>query len=127
MDNTFRRFERLPIRHAIPFLYSKGLGAEGAFANSAPAPNDKRARIVLALQQNNLLDEFIEKKWPFAREPEGQKRLNGYLRMAGSITEGEESYESEGDDDSKFAYEEDLRDFLANNLGIIESGVVIKI
>jgi hypothetical protein len=84
------------------------------------------------LRQKDLLDRFTETNWKFALTPAGRKKLNWYDQLYSK-------YEASGDaahqhspnttiDDeteagTQFAFEEQLRDYLAENLGILEPGL----
>jgi hypothetical protein len=83
------------------------------------------------LRQKNLLDEFIKRHWHFALMPAGKKRLDRYdqiytkFKKAGDagVLSANGATEEESEAGTKFALEEQLRDYLAENLGILEPGL----
>jgi len=82
--------------------------------------------VVNLLDKNNLLEEFIENWWPQGKTENGIKLMNKYrkifIRYDSSELEEDEA-EEERIEETSFAYEEDLRDYLKNNLFIIEKGL----
>jgi hypothetical protein len=134
-----RDFESLPLKLAYGFLADNGLQTEvldirrsrdrvGSYTSSL-----RRAKIVALLRQNNLLAKFIEACWPFASTPEGKTRLNRYdqiyskYKNAGALSENSTDG-PEGEEDIKagteFALEEQLRDYLSENLHLLEAGLL---
>lgn len=118
---------------AYDFLRSKGLTSE---ADSIQSSRDrfksytstlKRAKIVKVISDSGLLKEFIDSQWPSGNTPKGQSRLRFwrqlYERSTGAEVETEEGEEIETLEESQFAYESDLRNYLANNLHLIEQGL----
>jgi hypothetical protein len=91
----------------------------------------RRAKIVALLRQKNLLDKFIKTSWQFALTPAGKKKLDRYdriyakFRKSGDAEVGSADAATEEDSEAstKFALEEQLRDYLAENLGILEAGL----
>ena len=119
---------------AYEFLRGMGLTSE---ADSIQFSRDrfgsysstlKRAKIVRVLDDSGLLDQFIDSHWPSGKTTKGQTRLRFwhglYDRFMGTAKEvEEEEEEAETLEESQFAYESDLRDYLANNLHLIEPGL----
>jgi hypothetical protein len=129
-------FENLPLKLAYVFLQSSGFGKEANEIRESKAKLGsydstlKRARILAELMRNRLLDRFIAEKWPHGATPEGQrqiKRLNKiyakYLQSIGTETAGVAIEEDEPEKATAFAYEEHLRDFLAQHLELLEKGL----
>jgi hypothetical protein len=132
-------FESLPLRLAYSFLATNGFGTEateiresherlGSYTTSL-----RRAKIVALLRKKELLKQFIETTWPFGLTPAGKKKLNRY-DLIYSKYENEkagdrgskpnnDTTENETQASSEFALEEQLRDYLAENLGILEPGL----
>lgn len=85
--------------------------------------------IVIELEKNKLLNEFIEKYWQNGKTEEGEKIINRYKNKyylyCDKPPEKENENEFDDTDNSKFAYEADLRDYLAKNLCVIEKGLVL--
>jgi len=127
-------YEGLPLRFAYSFLSEKGLNEE---SNEIRQSKDKyksytstlkRGKILKVLENNNLLDEFINKYWHFGSTEGGKRKIQRYKRVLDSFLNNdrtEEEEEAESIDETSFAYEDDLRDYLSNNLNIIEAGLTL--
>ncbi len=127
-------FESLPLRLAYAFLEANAFATEAAEIKRSPerlgsyTTSLRRAKIVSLLRQKNLLDRFIETNWQFALTPAGKKKLHWYDQIfsryekSGGTDAGftSPSTEDETEAGTKFALEEQLRDYLAENLGILE-------
>lgn len=91
----------------------------------------RSAKIVFLLRRENILDKFIEAHWQFALSVEGKRKLKWYdnlysrYKASGSTAAFSTSAapEDETEAGTQFALEEQLRDYLAENLGILESGL----
>jgi len=90
----------------------------------------RRAKVVHFLDENNLLDAFINKYWEFGLTKKGINKINRlrklYIAFTNDNSEDEED-EEEIIGGSSFAYEEDLKNYLADNLNIIESGLSLYV
>jgi hypothetical protein len=127
-------FELLPLKLAYDFLQTNGHSKEAADIRDSKAKLGsyqstlRRAMILAELTRHQLLDRFVAEHWPHGATPEGQKqikRLNKlYGRYQQSIGAGiapeEEELPEQG---TAFAYEEHLRDFLAQHLELLEKGL----
>jgi hypothetical protein len=128
-------YEALPLKRAYPFLAANGLQAEG---QSIRATKDqfgsytstlKRAKVAALLSSKGLLDAFVAEHWHHGADEKGReikRLLRIYERWAetgGTSPEGGE----QGDEDSgsEFALEEHLRDYLAENLHVLEEGMTL--
>ena len=129
---------KLPLRRVWPFLESSGLETE---ADEIRASRDKirgystsslrRGKVIQLLKRHDLLDRFVTDCWPNGATENGKALIRGsetlYERFLQGADEGvdEELNEDEQEElaDSEFAHESDLRDYLANNLTLIESGL----
>ena len=129
-------FEKLPLKLAYPFLNGNGLATHaieirksrdkvGAFTSSL-----RSAKIIALLRHEGLLDKFTEAHWRFALTPAGKKKLAWYDRLYSRWLDGRQG--DFGDEDknggdnerqTEFALEEQLRDYLSRNLGILEHGL----
>ncbi len=131
-------FENLPLRLAWPFLEANGLATDAAEIRTSPerlgsyTTTLRHAKLVALLRRKDLLDRFIETNWQFALTPEGKKKLNHYDQVyskyeasgLGGTHNGDAiTTEDETEAGTKFALEEQLRDYLAENLGILEPGL----
>jgi len=125
-------FGRLPLRYAYQFLGENGFSKEADEIRTSQEKYKsykstlRRAKLVNFLDAKGTLDEFIEKYWPSGKTSKGQNQLKGLRRLFDSYSNDagieEDEIEEEGEGTS-FAYEEDLKNYLANNLSIIEPGM----
>ena len=125
-------FEGLPLRIVYEFLEQKGFGNE---TNEIRQSKDsyksytsslRRGKVVELLEKNNLLEEFIDKYWPFGKTEKGKRKIQRYKRIYNSFLDSDRSEEEEEEErieETSFAYEEDLRGYLSNNLSVIEPGL----
>ncbi len=125
-------FEGLPLRFAYDYLSQKKLENE---SNEIKQSKDKyksysstlrRGKIVDLLEKNNLLDDFINTHWSFGKSEKGKKKILRYKSIYYSFLNSdktEEEQEDEITEETSFAYEADLRDYLTNNLSVIEAGL----
>jgi hypothetical protein len=84
------------------------------------------------LRRKGLLDRFVETNWQTALTPAGKKKLNWYDQLyskherSGETAERvppNDAPEEDSEAGTKFALEAQLRDYLAENLGILELGL----
>lgn len=130
-------YNRLPLRYAYQFLNANGYSEEATVIKLSQDKYKsyksglKRAKIVNLLEQKGLLDDFIEQYWNTGNTGKGQTHLNSLKRIFDAYSNGndgeDEDFEDEDSEDyggeTSFAYEEDLKNYLINNLSIIESGM----
>ena len=132
-NNNIEEFQALPLKYAYGFLNPKGFEKEiESIRNSKDKFKNyhgstfRRAKILKLLNDNNLLEEFINIYWKFALSEEGKKKIKYYTRImneysGNSIPESDEDIESL--EETKFAVEEDLKKYLVKNLSVIEKGL----
>lgn len=133
-----REFEALPLKLAYAFLATNSLAAEVDEIRTSPdrlgsyTTSLRRAKIIVLLRQRNLLDKFIKTSWQFALTSMGKKKLNRYDRIYAKYNQAgdtsmssDASAEDETEAGTEFALEEQLRDYLAENLGILEPGLAL--
>ena len=132
--NEIEEYEGLPLRFAYNFLAERGFDKE---SNEIKQSKDKyksytstlkRAKVLDILDKNNLLDEFINKFWHFANTDHGKRKILRYKRIFDSysnVEQAEEEVEEESIDETSFAYEEDLKDYLSRNLTVVEVGLTL--
>jgi len=127
-------FEGLPLRLAYTFLSEKGLLNESDEIRQSKdkyksyTSTLKRGKILDVLEKHNLLDEFIGKYWHFGSTNDGKRKLQRYRRILDSFLSNdraEDGEEEESIEETSFAYEENLRDYLANNLSVVEAGLTL--
>ncbi|MBA4316775.1 MAG: hypothetical protein C0412_00085 [Flavobacterium sp.] len=132
--NEIEEFEGLPLRFAYGFLFEKGFEKESQDIKQSKdkyksyTSTLKRGKVIDCLEKNNLLNEFIEKYWHFGNTDGGKRKIQRYKRMFDSFSNNdriEEEEEEENIDETSFAYEENLRDYLSNNLNLIEDGLTL--
>ena len=127
-------FELLPLKLAYDFLNSNGHAKEaerirdsreklGSYDSTL-----RRAKILAELKRNQLFDKFKAEHWPHGATPDGQKQIKRldkiYARYQQSIGKGSApAEENQPEQATAFAYEEHLRDFLAEHLELLEKGL----
>ena len=129
--------DNLPLRRAWPFLDAHGL-ADAAQeirisrdrVGQRSASQLKRGRVIHLLKRENLLDAFIKNEWTNGATERGQRNIKAYERVYANFLSGDEEDDADEDghrvedeDEARFAYEADLRDYLAKNLHLIETGL----
>ena len=132
------QYSRLSLLESYQFLEDCGLKEEADEIKNSPdrfmsyTSTLRRAKIIHLLEEKNLMDQFVEEAWPSGKTKKGLSRIrfmeNLYQRFLDNkegVLHGED--ESSGEDisieESQFAYETDLRDYLATNLHVIETGL----
>ena len=123
---------------AYGFLKSQGLGNESEeIKNSSDkfksySSTLRRAKIITLVQDKKLLDAFCKAVWTSGLTEKGKSRirffenlvLRFYSDQEGTTTaEDDEDEISVVKEENEFAYENDLRNYLIKNLGIIEKGL----
>ena len=137
-ESTLNKESRdLPLEYAYQFLDEKGCSEESNKIRSIKDVDGfydyvlKKAVMFHYLESNDLIAEFIDVYWPFAKTDQGIQRISylkdlyvQYLKKKDSDepTEGEPEEETEG---TSSAYKEDLVNYLVDNLNIIESGLYL--
>lgn len=126
--------EVLPLRSAYPFLDANGLQTEAQAIRSTPVrmggytSSIRRGMVADLLKRHGLLDRFVAERWPGGGTDRGKRRIERYLRLyARFVDQGEEAGADDDDNENlaatSFAYEDDLRDYLSDNLQLIEPGL----
>jgi len=122
---------------AYQFLQDNGLGDK---AIEIKTSSDKfksytstlrRAKIIVLVKENNLFDRFADEVWPSGKTKKGISRTRFFENLCqrfsddqeGITPDDDESEEESPVEETQFAYEDDLRNYLANNLHIIEGGL----
>jgi len=135
----------LPLRDAYDFAATKNLHAEAARIQAIPSipsfrynSGVRRAHIIELFTERGVLDEFMATYWSEGLSAAGRAKMELYARrriayeaLVGSPSDTDDEndeddiVEPDTDDtySSAFAYERDLQNFLAKNLGLIESGL----
>lgn len=124
----------LPLRSAYPFLEAHGLQAEAQAIRSTPVRMGsytstlRRGMVADLLKRKELLEQFVVECWPGGGTDRGKRRIERYLRLYTRFVDQGDGTEDEEDDDANvaatsFAYEADLRDYLSDNLQLIEPGL----
>ena len=128
----------LPIKEALLFFKERNLSQTVVeinefFENTYSNIGKRKGRVinkgflVIELEKNKLLNDFIEKYWLNGKTEDGEKIMNRYKNKFYLYYNKSPKKEEDFDDsdNSKFAYETDLRDYLAKNLCVIEKGLVL--
>ena len=98
------------------------------------AASVRKARLLYLFESRGLLQDFIAQYWPAGATEAGQKKRNWYnLRrrlsdkfLAGDAMDDDDDSDEQTEEtaeEQSFAFESDLRDFLANNLHTLEPGL----
>jgi hypothetical protein len=131
-------YENLPLRLAYAFLAGNGLATEADEIRESPerlgsyTSSLRRAKIVALLRRRGLLSKFTETSWRYSLTPAGKKKLKSYEQIYSRyeksvvdsvVSSPNHTTEEETEAGTKFAYENQLRDYLAENLGILEPGL----
>lgn len=132
-------WKALPLREAWPFGSAHGAGKEVSDIRNMDIEWDrpyttsvKRGYVVALFQEKGLFDAFKTACWENGNTRDGATRVRRYLRLkqeyeeflaGGGQTESAEEDE-ETESDQEFAAESDLRDFLADNLHVLEPGLI---
>ncbi len=112
------------------FLENNGLKEESDEIRSAPdrfksyTSTLRRAKVIVLVKSKKLINEFYDEVWPSGKTEKGLRRTRFFENLYQRFLDDEEGITSDDDEDdisideSQFAYEADLRDYLANNLRI---------
>ncbi len=131
----------LPLKAAYPFGLEHGLQKEideirnmdVRWAKKVKS-SVRRGYIIRLFQSKGIFEDFQKKYWPHYSTRHGQTLFKWYLKNAEDydrFLEGQEPETSDSeqqDEDtlaSQFAYETDLRDYLAQHLDILGKGLVL--
>jgi len=125
-------FEALPLRFAYEFLAHKGFEHESSEIRRSKdkygcyTSTLRRGKVLELLEKNNLLEEFIDRYWLFGNTEKGKRKTQRYKRIYESFLNsdgGDDEEEERRIEETSFAYEQDLRDYLSSNLLVIEPGL----
>lgn len=127
-------FESLPLRLAYTFLDAHGRGAAAdEIRNSRERLGSytstlKRAKVAALLKREGLLEQFISAHWLNGTTPKGKQLIDRLTRIyeryeSSGAAVDQEDPETEDATGAGFAYEEHLRDFLADHLDRLEQGL----
>ncbi len=126
----------LPLKGAFELLERQGLLSEAAVLRQPIqgargfVRRVKKGMALEFLRNKDLLNRFIADYWPNGATEDGQRRMKRYEICYQEWKEqcdpvGPEVVDEEENDADRFVYESDLRDYLAKNLRIIESGMTL--
>lgn len=131
--------QALSLIAAYRFGSERGLGSEIAEIRNMAidgfrnASSVRRGYIVHLLEERGLFEEFRDKHWAFGKTPVGESKYRRYRslwRQHEELLAGkrpDDEVEKEQDDGTEteqgFAFESELRDYLAHNLEVLESGL----
>jgi hypothetical protein len=134
-QENLEEFEALPLRYAYKFLAENGLENEALEIKQSRdkyksfTSTLKRGKITALLTKSNLLGSFIDSYWPFGKSESGKRKISRYERIYSSflgntkVDEEQEEEEEVNKEETSFALEEHLRDYISKNLSAIESGL----
>jgi hypothetical protein len=126
---------------AYQFLENRGLIQE---AEEIKNSSDKfksytstlrRAKVYVLVKNHDHLNQFLEEVWPSGKTKKALSRAsffeNLYQRFIDhdeGVQQDDEEFEDDSPiEESQFAFETDLRDYLANNLHSIENGLKLYV
>ncbi len=130
--------KRFPLREAYAFASENGFGDQVDEIREMEIEWDRgytstvrRGRLIRLFQEHELLPKFIARDWPFGATPRGDAERRRCLRigdeydafLSGKFLEENMETDTDEGESLEFALEAHLRDFLARNLGHIESGL----
>ncbi len=128
-DEQTGGFEKLPLRHAYPFLATHGLQSEGQLIRLSNNTNRlKRARIAALLKKSGLLDAFVKEFWPHGADNNGdevERLLRTFDRWTEEGGKDENGEQDDEDPGGEFVLEEHLRDYLEANVHLLEDGMTL--
>jgi hypothetical protein len=116
---------------ACKFLSENGFPSEAEQVRASfpgkdgPSRRASKGFAVDILRSKGLFERFVSECWPNGATERGGKRLEKYQFEYEALKEqrAEEDEDEVGGASDRFAYEQDLRDYLANNPSIIEPGM----
>jgi hypothetical protein len=135
IQEDLEEFEALPLRFAYKFLAENGLENESNVIRQSQdryksyTSTLRRGKIITLLKKNNLLDSFIDAYWTFGKSEKGQRKISRYERVYNSflgsnkVEEEQEEEEEANIEETSFALEEHLRDYISKNLSAVEPGL----
>jgi hypothetical protein len=126
--------ETFPLKLAYKFLTENNLENE---ANAIRQSQDRyksysstlrRGKIIALLRKNSLLDSFMNESWAFGKTDRGQRKIARYQRVYDAfLSQGkadeERDEEEESVEETSFAFEEHLREYISKNLSAVEPGL----
>jgi Endonuclease NucS len=133
--HTESDFDLLPLKLAYSFLEANNLVNEGTSIRTShekigahSTSTSRRTKIVALLREKGLLQRFIDTNWRNGSTPAGKKQLDRFDKVYDEYRRGvsspvEPEIKEDTEASSEFALEAHLRDYLAENLGMLESGL----
>lgn len=138
MENTIQAadWKHLPLRDAYQFGAEHGLEKEISAIRDMEIEWDRsytsslrRGFIIELFEVKGIFQAFKDACWQNGNTLEGKRLSQRYLRIKRqyddflSGMEGPQGPEDDIQSEQEFAYESDLRDFLARNLSVLEPGL----
>jgi len=137
MDQSMEYNRNFSLPAAYQFLQDNGLGDKAIEIKTSSdkfksySSTLRRAKIIVLVKENNLFDRFVDEVWLSGKTKKGVSRTRFFEKLCQRFLDDQEGItqdEDESDEESpveetQFAYEDDLRNYLANNLHIIEDGL----
>jgi len=123
-----------PLRDAYKYLSDNGYDAEVSEIRESQdtyrsyfKSSCRKAKVIHLLDEKDLMDKFLEQFWISGKTQKGITRLNRLRRLYEKLMYENEEEEGEAEEEfnegTSFAYEEDLKNYLSENLPIIEAGL----
>lgn len=140
MNESESQSKTLPLRDAYDLLETNGFVTDAAVLRDAiPGKGGairraKRGMAVEVLRTKHLFDRFVSDHWANGATEDGKRRIARYEKYYQQWKESsddiEDAAEANADEElagdaDAFAYETDLRDYLAKNLSVLEPGMTL--
>lgn len=137
MTNTMDYKKNFSLFEAYDFLDQNGLEKEASEINISSdkfksySSTLRRAKIIVLVRDNQLLDQFCSVVWPSGLTDKGKTRIQFFENLIVRFRNDQEGITSEDEEeeiakeDNEFAYEKDLCNYLIKNLSVIETGLKI--
>jgi len=142
MDQNIEYNRNFSLPAAYQFLQDNGLGDKAIEIKTSSdkfksySSTLRRAKIIVLVKEKNLFDRFADEVWPSGKTKKGISRTRFFEHLCQRFLDDQEGIIQDDDDESEeespveetqFAYEDDLRNYLANNLRIIEDGLKLYV
>lgn len=129
------KWRELPLRDAYSFGANNGVENESIAIRDDPACRGqswkRRGFITKLFQDHGIFQSFVDRHWPHGKTSDGKTLIQRYLNTAASYGTIIDDFNGEDDnqefEQQQFAYETDLKNYLRNNLSIIEPGLELYV
>ena len=136
MEQDIQHNRNFSLLDAYQFLEDNGLEDESTAIRTSKdqfksyTSTLRRAKVVALVISKGVIDKFYDEVWPSGKTKKGVTRTRFFETLYQRFIDNEDGTIKDDDGDSdipieetQFAYEADLRDYLGSNLHIIENGL----